>query len=141
MSSKRPGQPSFLQHPLTRYTLLQVPGWLLLGSVLYIVHSWGWLGGQSVFWVALVWLIKDVALYPLYRPALMRPAQQNVAESLLGATGTARTDVAESGLVLVRGEFWRACSAGAAIAAGNRVQVCGARGRVLVVCPVETRSR
>ena len=133
MNSRRSGQPSFLQHPLLRYTLLQVPGLLLLGSVLYILHGWGWLSGQAVFWVALVWVIKDIALYPLYRPALMRPPQQNVAESLLGASGTARTEVADSGLVLIRGEFWRARSAGAAIAAGKRVQVCGARGRVLVV--------
>ncbi|MFV8833594.1 NfeD family protein [Aquisalimonas sp. APHAB1-3] len=137
MNSRRSGQPSFLQHPLLRYTLLQVPGLLLLGSVLYILHGWGWLSGQAVFWVAVAWVVKDVALYPLYRPALMRPPQQNVAESLLGITGTARTEVAESGLVLVRGEFWRAESAGAAIAAGNRVQVCGARGRVLVVCLAE----
>lgn len=57
------------------------------------------------------------------------------AEEMLGATGTALTDLAPDGQVSVRGEYWRA-RAPAKVAAGSRVRVTAVDGLTLTVEPV-----
>lgn len=119
--------------PLVYYVLLQVPGYLFLGALLYILMSRDWLGVEGVVWIMGLWLAKDVALYPLYRPALMANQQADAIASLEGSTGYARTEIADRGLVLVRGEFWRARTTANPIPVGTRIRVHGSEGRVLIV--------
>ncbi|MDN3518686.1 NfeD family protein [Aquisalimonas lutea] len=126
---------TFAAAPLVRYVLLQVPGALVLVCVLYILVDHGWLDTTAGLWVLGLWVAKDAALYPLYRPALTTLPQHSGGSELLGATGRTRTEVAASGLIVVNGEFWRARSAAAPIPPRTPVRVRGADGRVLVVEP------
>lgn len=126
---------TFAVAPLVRYALLQVPGVLVLVCVLYILVDHGWLDTTAGLWVLGLWVAKDAVLYPLYRPALVTVPQHSGGSDLLGATGRTRTEVGESGLIVVNGEFWRARSAAAPIPARSPVRVRAADGRVLVVEP------
>ncbi|WP_290647897.1 NfeD family protein, partial [Aquisalimonas sp.] len=101
--------------------------------ILSILMSRGWLGAEGVVWIMALWLAKDVVLYPLYRPALMTNQQVDAVASLEGSTGYARTEIADRGLVLVRGEFWRARATSNPIPVGTRIRVHGSEGRVLIV--------
>lgn len=58
------------------------------------------------------------------------------AESILGATGVAKSDLAPQGIVLVQAEEWTAVALGARIRAGERVQVVGREGLLLSVRPL-----
>ena len=125
-----------LRSPPVRYTLLQIPGVMVFGAVVWLLLGWGWLAPATAGWLMVVWLAKDVLLYPLYRPALAAAGARHGLAALEGVQGRARTEVAGRGLVLVQGEFWRARSVGEAIPAGTAVRVTGHEGRQLLVEPV-----
>ena len=55
------------------------------------------------------------------------------AESVVGGSAVAVTDIGPSGMVRMAGEQWSARSEGAAIRAGDKVEVTGREGLVLVV--------
>lgn len=119
--------------PWLRYTLLQVPGLILLGALLYAGWNRGWLGGDLAVLVMLLWLLKDVLLYPLYRPALQAPGASGGA-ALIGCEGLARSDLAPEGFILIRGERWQARSHdGSVISQGTPVRVVAANGLRLQV--------
>ncbi|MCP1727766.1 membrane protein implicated in regulation of membrane protease activity [Natronospira proteinivora] len=123
---------------LLKYCLLQIPGLLLFGLILYILVAWDWVSLQLAGILLLVWLIKDALLYPVYRPAL-EGGQSAGAHALVGLTGKVRTELDPQGLVEVAGERWQARKAGEqAIPAGARVRVIAAHGMVLTVRPVES---
>ncbi|MEW6130549.1 MAG: NfeD family protein [Acidobacteriota bacterium] len=56
--------------------------------------------------------------------------------SMIGIIGQAKTDIAESGMVMVRGELWHA-TAHTQIPSGRRVRVIGFKQLALEVEPVE----
>jgi membrane protein implicated in regulation of membrane protease activity len=118
---------------LIRYCLFQIPGALLLTILLYLAWQWEWMSGGTALVVMAVWLIKDAVLYPVYRPALEGGGATG-ARAMIGATGTARTDLTPRGLVEVGGERWQARAAkGQTIHAGQRIRVYAASGMVLRV--------
>jgi len=122
---------------LLKYCLLQIPGLVLFTLILYILVAWEWVSIQLAGILLLVWLIKDVLLYPVYRPAL-EGGDSAGAQALVGLTGKVRTDLAPQGLVEVAGERWQARKAGdEPIPAGSRVRVIAARGMVLTVSLVK----
>jgi membrane-bound serine protease (ClpP class) len=55
------------------------------------------------------------------------------AESLVGAAGEAREELAPEGLVFVAGALWKALATGGPIHAGSRVRVVGRDGLQLKV--------
>ena len=59
------------------------------------------------------------------------------SEALKGAVGVAKTDVGESGMVVVEGELWQASAADSSqpIPAGSRVRVASVEGLHLTVAP------
>ena len=119
--------------PLIRYTLLQLPGLLLLGTLGWWGWSQGWLSAGTATIVFALWLTKDVLLYPLYRPALERTAPCG-GEALVGLDVDAVSALQPEGWVRVRGERWRAKTAdGSHHPAGTRVRVVAADGLVLSV--------
>jgi membrane protein implicated in regulation of membrane protease activity len=87
-----------------------------------------------------MWVVKDVALYPLLRRGYEVGSAHGSAR-LVGCTGVARQRLAPRGYVTVGGELWRAelDDGVAAIAAGASVRVVGARRLTLVVVPAEDR--
>ena len=117
-----------------KYALLQVPELALLILVLLLVRRWAgyppW-----IFWAVLVlWIIKDAALYPVYRKAL---SSDETSDSVIGARGIARERIAPSGYILVRGELWRArLREGApAVEEGDPVRVLKMEGLTLEIVP------
>lgn len=125
--------------PLTRYALLQILGWALVLLVVLLLLRWGWVNTTAAGVVIVLWLAKDVLLYPLYLPALAaESAVSPGVEAMVGRTGHCRTEVNGRGMIEVQGERWLARSAdGTRIAPGLRVQVVGHDGMILQVRVVD----
>lgn len=123
--------------PLVRYSLLQIPGLLLIASLGWWAWSSGWVSAGTAAALFLVWLVKDLLLYPLYRPALERQVPYG-ARALVGRCATVTTAVQPVGRVQIGGENWRARSAhGPPIPVGQRVRVIDAEGLTLMVEPAD----
>ena len=132
-------RPRMQVKPLTRYALLQILGWALVLLVVLLLLRWGWIDTTAAGVVILLWLAKDVLLYPLYLPALAaESAVSPGVEAMVGRVGNCRTEVNGRGLIEVQGERWLARSAGGTrIAPGMRVQVVGHDGMVLQIRVVD----
>ena len=61
-------------------------------------------------------------------------------EALIGAMGTATTDLKPKGEVRVMGEFWEATAKEDEIARGQAIEVMGMDGMLLVVKPTEQKA-
>jgi membrane-bound ClpP family serine protease len=61
-------------------------------------------------------------------------------EALIGAKGTATTDLKPNGEVRVMGEFWQATAKDGEIASGQAVEVVGLNGMFLLVKPAEQKA-
>ena len=122
----------------TRYWLLQIPGTLGLMLVMLGLHLWlevsVWIGVA----VLVAWAVKDLALYPLLRPAFERGEHLTPHSRMVGETGVAEQDLEPEGFVRVRGELWRAVTEnGARIPRGGGVRVSAVEGSALVVAPLQ----
>ena len=125
--------------PLTRYALLQILSWALVLLVVLLLLRWGWINTTAAVVVIVLWLVKDVLLYPLYLPALAaESAVSPGVEAMVGRAGHCRTEVNGRGMIEVQGERWLARSAdGTRIAPGLRVEVVGHDGMILQVRVVD----
>jgi len=92
--------------PLTRYLVLQLPGWAVAAALLV----WLWpstgldpLAGAGVF---ALWVAKDFAIFPLIRVGY-EPGKTGV-EQLIGLEAVVSRPISPVGHVRVRGERWRA---------------------------------
>ena len=127
-----------------KYTLLQVPGWLLVGALAWGARGWLDLPEWAPWAVVAAWMLKDAALYPYVRIAYEEEGGSGGARSLLGSRGAAAEDLDPAGWVRIGSELWRAeLSAGSApIYRGDAVQVREVRGLTLEVeaVPVEANG-
>jgi len=119
---------------LIKYALLQVPELALLFLLLLLVRHWTdyppW-----IFWTVLIlWIVKDAALYPIYRNAL---SSAGPSDSVIGARGIARERIAPCGYILVQGELWRARlrEGSQAVEEGDTVRVLKMKGLTLEIVP------
>jgi membrane-bound serine protease (ClpP class) len=121
-----------------RYVLLQVPGWLLAGIILYALEKQFDLPPWTVIGVMAVLLAKDFLLYPFLRRAYETQVKSG-ADALIGLTGVARERLDPAGYVELRGELWLAEAAPEArpIAPNERVRVVAADGLRLRVTRLE----
>jgi membrane protein implicated in regulation of membrane protease activity len=119
---------------LGKYTLLQVPGWLVAASVAWSAHHWWGLDGWLAAAAFGAFVLKDVVLYPFVRHAYEVGSRPATAE-LLGARAVAREPLAPEGFVQLGRELWRARLApGAApVAPGEAVRVEAVEGLTLRV--------
>lgn len=88
------------------YLVLQVPDTLLAGLILFALHRWaglpyGWAVGAFALWI-----VKDIAMYPVVR-AVFSPARTG-AEAFIGARGVVMDAIAPLGYIRLDGELWRA---------------------------------
>ena len=119
---------------LTRYWLLQIPGWVLLILVLGLSYDRfdlpAWVGGI----ILLLWIAKDAILYPILKTGYETGVKTG-SERLVGLIGIARQDLGPDGYVLVNGELWMAVAdpLDTPIPAGADVRVNAARGMLLTV--------
>jgi membrane protein implicated in regulation of membrane protease activity len=81
-----------------------------------------------------VWVLKDLALFPVLRIAYEPRSGGGFAE-LAGARAIAREPLAPLGYVRIGGELWRAEAASGFVPRGAPVRVVAVRGLTLVVEP------
>ena len=123
---------------LAKYLLFQVPGLVGAVAVLWALVRW-W---ELEPWIAVLllglWIVKDLALYPVLRIGYeTRGAGPEAA--LVGASGVAQDDLRPDrvGYVRVGAELWRARldggSAAAEIRQGAPVRVTALRDLTLIV--------
>lgn len=126
---------------LAKYTLLQIPGWIVTVAVLAIPFELGFLSFRIAAILFGLLLLKDVVVYPFVRRAY-EPVSSNRVEELIGHLAEVRQDLSPQGYVRLRGELWWAVAeaAGDSIAAGDRVRVVGVRGFTLLVEPAGDRK-
>lgn len=99
-----------------------------------MLHQWAGLSVGIGMTIVLLWVAKDLLLFPFVRAAYEGDERQG-ADRLIGLQGTAATLLAPDGYVLVHGELWQAESADASqrIQKGAPVRVGATRGFTLVV--------
>lgn len=121
---------------LARYLIFQMPGWFLVSLVLYALVRWWDLSVRVALLLLALWLIKDVALYPLLRRSYAG-SHRDPGEHLVGALGTARDRLDPEGYVRVGAELWRAevSREHAPVDSGAKVRVRSVRGLTLEVEP------
>lgn len=121
---------------LLRYTLLQLPGLVVLSLILILVQQWVDLPAW-IFWGSIVvWIAKDVILYPFVWRAYDQDRPQG-ASSMVGMRGIAKERLDPSGYIHVRGELWRAelMHGNPPVEKEESVKIRGVRGLTLIVQP------
>jgi membrane-bound ClpP family serine protease len=127
--------------PLAKYTLLQIPGWILVAAVLFVLWEWLGLRVEIVAGLFALWLAKDIVMYPLLRSAYAEGPATGAAR-LVGEKAVARGELAPRGYVLIRGELWQAevRGRGGRVAAGSTVRIVASRRLTLIVEPEDERA-
>ena len=123
----------------TRYFLFQVPGWIAVAGLVLWLDLPTRLGVGATVAVIVIWIAKDVLLYPLLRVGYEADVKTGTA-ALIGLQGTAHEQLNPAGYVKLRGELWRAelAPGEAPIPAGAPLRVVTAAGLTLVVRRAET---
>ena len=106
-------------------------------ALLWIAWNREWISAFTAFLVILIIIIKDVLLYPFYKPAL-QPGLTDMAGKLHGSEALVRLPLDPVGQIYIRGEIWKARSIGdVPIPSGTRVVVIDHKGLTLRVRPVK----
>ena len=126
---------------LTKYILLQIPGWLIMALVAIGLHRWIDLPLWAAIGLFVLWVVKDFLLYPFLRKSYESNTKTGSTQ-LVGARGVAQERLDPQGYVHVHGELWRAEveSKDRPIASGSRVRVCAAHGLTLIVTADEEHA-
>ncbi|MFB3820407.1 MAG: NfeD family protein [Candidatus Methylomirabilales bacterium] len=123
------------------YLLLQIPGYVLAGVLLWLFVERGWLSTGWAALALLAWVGKDLALYPAMRRVFQR--SRLGGDALVGAAGVVEAPLNPRGLVRIGGELWRGESLrrGESLPAGTPVVVRELRGLTVYVEPSRLASR
>ena len=119
-----------------KYTLLQIPGTLLAGLLLWWIRIEAGVGLWLLWTLLGVWVAKDVVLFFFLWPAYDN--EQGDYYGLKGHRGTVVDSLAPQGTVRVRGQTWKARSESSTpVPAGAAVRVMARQGLTLMVQPDE----
>lgn len=124
-----------------RYLLFQIPGWLLAAGVGLALWRWEFLSAPLCVAGFIVWVLKDLALYPLLR-RVYEIDRRTGAQALIGTRGFAQGDLAPAGFVRVRGELWSATALlpKGTISAGTEIEIVGAERMTVIVRPLDKHA-
>ena len=123
-----------------RYALMQVPGIVLIAILLAFALHLDWMSESLAWSVFALWVVKDVAFFPLVSRALGRRPHTG-PQSMVGQTAVVVRPLEPHGTVRLAGELWRAeAVAGGPIAAGASIEVESVEGLVLRVRPSPGRE-
>ena len=103
-----------------RYLAFEAPSWVLLAAVLAVLMRVWDLSLALAALVLALWIVKDLALFPILRIAYEPAGGSGGAENLIGALGIVSADLDPEGWVRIGAERWRARV--------SREHVSGARG-------------
>jgi membrane protein implicated in regulation of membrane protease activity len=116
---------------LLRYALLQLPGLAALIVSLLLIRHWINIPTWAVWTFILLWVIKDLVLFPF----VWRAYDKRSPNAMSGSRGIAVDRLSPSGYVRINGELWRASvtDGDSAIEKGAVITVRGMRGLTLIV--------
>jgi membrane protein implicated in regulation of membrane protease activity len=122
-----------------RYLLFQVPGCVAAAAVLAALVHWEHLSPTLGYVLFGIWVLGEIALFPVLRIGYEPGGMRGGAEALVGTLGVAQEDLDPEGYVRMGAERWLAVVASgcAPVAAGARVRVRELRQLTLVVEPVD----
>ena len=107
-----------------RYVLLNLLGVVVLVGILFIIRSYIPLPGWAIAAVVALWVLKDVALFPLVWRSYdwERPG---ISRVMTGAVGVVKRPLVPKGFVQIEGELWKAKNMGSekVIERGEAVRV------------------
>jgi len=115
------------------YVLLQIPDIVLAGLILWLLHEWTGLPTEWGFGLFIMWIVKDLAMYPFLRNAFA-PASTG-PEGLIGTRAMVTIPLAPAGQVRLGSELWsaEALNHHERLASGTAVIVRAVRGLTLLV--------
>ncbi len=119
-----------------RYAFYQIPGLGIFVMILILVRQWIHLS-EWVFWgLILLWVVKDIVLFPFVWRAYERDRLKEL-HSLIGKEGMVVDRLTPQGYVHVHGELWQAEASvdDRPIEEGEIVSIRGIRGLRLLVEP------
>jgi membrane protein implicated in regulation of membrane protease activity len=136
----RPGtkrDPLWSAPVLLKYALLQLPDLAILIIGIHYLREWIQLSSWAIGVICLLWIAKDVILYPFVWRAYDWRSQ--CGDGLIGERGVARCDLSPIGYVHVRGELWRAQLKDdrSIVQTGQPVKISAREGLTLTVEPLE----
>ncbi len=117
-----------------RYLAFQLPSWLIIAGASWLLYEWA---DMSLAWGALVlllWIAKDLALFPFVRDSY-RHDPHRPGEELMGQLAEVVVPLDTRGWVRVGAERWQAAISeeGPSVPIGTRVRICGLRDHTLLV--------
>jgi membrane-bound ClpP family serine protease len=120
-----------------RYLAFEAPSWLALAAVLWLLVRVFELSPAIAMLVLALWIVKDLALFPVLRVAYEPTGGSGGAENLVGALGSVSAELAPEGWVRIGAERWRARVAQrhAPVSVGAAVRVTAVEGLLLRVEP------
>ncbi len=133
-------KPYWSSRLIWRYALLQLPGILIVLIVFLLAEAWlglpMWIGWVGV----MVWIAKDIALFPFVWRAYDWDGLAGNEHSMVGRRGVVKERLSPFGYVQIGNELWRAevVAGAAAIAEGSVVRVRAVQGLTLIVEPENT---
>lgn len=120
-----------------RYLLLQIPGLFVVGVALVLLVRWTSLTEFMAWALFGLWVLKDLALFPILRVGYENHAGSGGADGMVGATGVAEEALApgKAATVHIGPERWSARLAEGAtpLPAGAPVRVVAVRDLTLLV--------
>lgn len=127
---------------VAKYGVLQLPALFLIVSTLIVVKRWVEVSPLFFWGVILIWIVKDVMMFPFVWRAYDGTAS-GYESSLKGARGVAREVLEPDGYVQVQGELWQSQLTGkkARLDKGDEVRVMDVQGLTLLVEPEEKREK
>lgn len=124
---------------LLRYTLMQIPGTVLLIVALYLIRRWVELPAWLLWGIVGLWIAKDIILYPRVWRAYDSSRAASRVYSMEGDIGIAQEPLSPRGYIRIRGELWNAIlvSPHKHVEKGARVRIIRRKGLEVQVEPVE----
>ena len=126
-----------ISRALGRYVVLQIPGLFIAGVTLFVLVRWTSLSEPVAWGLVGLWVLKDLALFPIMRIGYATHAGAGGADGMVGAEGVAQEARAPGAPATVRigPERWTARLAEGAtpLPAGAPVRVVAVRDLTLLV--------
>ncbi|WP_156932926.1 NfeD family protein [Desulfonatronum lacustre] len=128
--------PAWSRKTLLRYALFQVPGIILVGVFLWVLHALLGVSARIAWVLLLLWLVKDALMFFFVWPAY-QGSEGDGWYSLVGLRGEVRRPLRPEGYIRIRGVLWKARAEDqtAQIPPGTQVDVVGRDGIQLIVRP------
>ena len=92
---------------IIRYSLFQIPSLLIVILLVFTVNHWYRLDNVIIMIIILLWVLKDILIFPLVWKAYSLK-DRDKSKTILNEIGTAIDTINPRGFVKINGEIWQA---------------------------------